>query len=85
MIGGHFDLSVGAIVGLSGWAMYLFGQELGLPPAVTVFCSLGLGTMLGFLNGIIQVNTGLSSFIVTLATALMYRGSSRCRPAAFPW
>jgi simple sugar transport system permease protein len=84
MIGGHFDLSVGAIVGLSGWAMYLFGQELGLPPAVTVSCALGLGTMLGFLNGIIQVSTGLSSFIVTLATALMYRGFLTMQTSGFP-
>jgi simple sugar transport system permease protein len=34
MIAGHFDLSVGTIVGLSGWAMYYFGNQLGLPPIV---------------------------------------------------
>ena len=32
MIAGHFDLSVGTIVGLTGWAMYYFGNVLGLPP-----------------------------------------------------
>ena len=84
MIGGHFDLSVGAIVGLSGWAMFLFGQQLGFPPAVTVLCALLFGTLLGFINGVIQVNTGLSSFIVTLATALMYRGFLTMQTSGFP-
>ena len=36
MIAGHFDLSVGTIVGLTGWAMYYFGNVLGLPPVVTI-------------------------------------------------
>ena len=43
MIAGHFDLSVGAIVGLTGWAMYYFGNVLGLPPVVTLLGALGFG------------------------------------------
>lgn len=84
MIGGHFDLSVGAIVGLTGWAMHLFGEELGLPPTLTVVCSLSFGALLGVVNGIIQVKTGLSSFIVTLATALTFRGVLTMQTSGFP-
>ena len=62
MIGGHFDLSVGTIVGLTGWAMYYFGNELSLPPIVTILCTLVFGTLLGALNGIIHVRTGLPSW-----------------------
>src|SRR5258708_39000097 len=47
MIAGHFDLSVGTIVGLTGRAMYYFGNDLGLPPIVTILCTLALGTLLG--------------------------------------
>jgi simple sugar transport system permease protein len=71
MIGGHFDLSVGTIVGLSGWAMYYFGNVLGLPPAPTIICTLAVGAMLGAINGVIQVLSGLPSFIITLATSLV--------------
>jgi simple sugar transport system permease protein len=84
MIGGHFDLSVGTIVGLTGWAMYYFGNELGLPPILTILCTLLFGTLLGALNGILQVRTGLPSFIITLATSLVYRGVLTMKTSGFP-
>ncbi|MBV8797680.1 MAG: ATP-binding cassette domain-containing protein, partial [Hyphomicrobiales bacterium] len=84
MIAGHFDLSVGAIVGLTGWAMYYFGNVLGLPPILTILCTLVVGTLLGALNGVIQVRTGLPSFIITLATSLVYRGVLTMNTSGFP-
>ena len=84
MIAGHFDLSVGTIVGLTGWAMYEFGNVLGLPPIVTILCSVAFGALLGALNGVIQVRTGLPSFIITLATSLVYRGLLTMSTSGFP-
>jgi simple sugar transport system permease protein len=84
MIAGHFDLSVGTIVGLTGWAMFYFGNVLGLPPILTILCALGVGTLLGALNGAIQVRTGLPSFIITLATSLVYRGILTMNTSGFP-
>jgi simple sugar transport system permease protein len=84
MIAGHFDLSVGTIVGLTGWAMYYFGNVLGLPPILTILCTLAVGTLLGALNGVIQVRTGLPSFIITLATSLVYRGILTMNTSGFP-
>ena len=84
MIAGHFDLSVGTIVGLTGWAMFYFGNVLGLPPILTILCALGVGTLLGALNGVIQVRTGLPSFIITLATSLVYRGILTMNTSGFP-
>lgn len=84
MIAGYFDLSVGAIVGLTGWGMYYFGNVLGLPPIVTVGCALAFGAGLGAINGVIQVATGLPSFIITLATALVYRGILTMLTSGFP-
>ena len=84
MIAGHFDLSVGTIVGLTGWAMYYFGNVLGLPPILTILCTLGFGTLLGAINGVIQVRTGLPSFIITLATSLVYRGVLTMNTSGFP-
>src|ERR1700722_17523363 len=84
MIAGHFDLSVGTIVGLSGWAMYYFGNQLGLPPILTILCTLAFGALLGAVNGVIQVRSGLPSFIITLATSLVYRGILTMTTSGFP-
>ncbi len=84
MIAGHFDLSVGTIVGLTGWAMYYFGNVLGLPPIFTIVFTLAFGAFLGSINGIIQVRTGLPSFIITLATSLVYRGILTMQTSGFP-
>ncbi|MDB5528126.1 MAG: inner-rane translocator [Devosia sp.] len=84
MIAGHFDLSVGTVVGLTGWALYYFGNVLGLPPALTLVCALAFGAALGAINGIIQVKTGLPSFIITLATSLIYRGILTMQTSGFP-
>jgi simple sugar transport system permease protein len=84
MIAGHFDLSVGAIVGLTGWAMYYFGNVLGLPPILTILSTLAFGALLGAVNGVIQVRTGLPSFIITLATSLVYRGLLTMSTSGFP-
>jgi ribose/xylose/arabinose/galactoside ABC-type transport system permease subunit/ABC-type branched-subunit amino acid transport system ATPase component len=84
MIAGHFDLSVGTIVGLTGWAMYYFGNVLGLPPVATILGTLAFGALLGAVNGVIQVRTGLPSFIITLATSLVYRGVLTMNTSGFP-
>ena len=84
MIAGHFDLSVGAIVGLTGWAMYYFGNVLGLPPILTILSTLAFGALLGAVNGVIQVRTSLPSFIITLATSLVYRGLLTMSTSGFP-
>ena len=84
MIAGQFDLSVGTIVGLTGWAMYYFGNHLSLPAIVTILCTLAFGTLLGAINGIILVRTGLPSFIITLASSLVYRGILTMNTSGFP-
>jgi simple sugar transport system permease protein len=84
MIGGQFDLSVGAIVGLTSWSMYLFGQQLALPPELAILAALAFGTGLGLVNGVVVVRTGLASFIVTLATAMVYRGALTMQTAGMP-
>jgi simple sugar transport system ATP-binding protein len=64
--------------------MFYFGNVLGLPPILTILCALAVGTLLGALNGVIQVQTGLPSFIITLATSLVYRGILTMNTSGFP-
>ncbi len=86
MIGGQFDLSVGAIVGMTGWSLYFFGDpsQMNLRPELAIICALGFGTGLGLINGLLVVKTGLASFIVTLATAMVLRGWLTMNTSGFP-
>ncbi|MBI1282626.1 MAG: hypothetical protein GC179_31150 [Anaerolineaceae bacterium] len=80
MISGEFDLSVGSLLGVGGLMFMglLTGQ---FPPGIQPMHPILAGIIstafvcfLGFLNGFILIRTQIPSFIVTLATLLMYRG-----------
>lgn len=72
MISGEFDLSVGSLLAISG---YIYGSfcVAGQPFLGLVF-ALIVPAILGAVNGIILVRTGIPSFIVTLGTKYFYRG-----------
>lgn len=80
MISGEFDLSVGSVLGIGG--LTFLGLITGqfprgitpLDPFLALIVTLLLCGFLGFVNGFLLVRTGIPSFIVTLATLLMYRG-----------
>lgn len=83
MIGGHIDLSIGAVVGISSYmAVYL--TTLGLPPAIAFAGALAFSALLGLINGLLVVRTGLSSFIVTLGTMNVFRGLLTAWTGGFP-
>ena len=70
---GGMNLAVGSIgvcVAMATAGM----QAAGMPLAVSIVGGLACGTALGGINGIIVVRTGLSSFMVTLATMSIYFG-----------
>lgn len=74
IITGGLNLSVGAIgVGAAmfgGWLMEAFG----LPWIPGVAGGLAMGAVLGAVNGVIIVRSGLHSFIITLATMSVFFG-----------
>ncbi len=80
MISGEFDLSVGSMLGTGG--LMFMGLITGqfppgitpLHPVVAAVVTIAFICFLGFLNGFLLVRTQIPSFIVTLATLLMYRG-----------
>ncbi|MCH8327127.1 MAG: ABC transporter permease [Candidatus Marinimicrobia bacterium] len=76
MIGGEFDLSIGSTIGLTGMAMAMLTVEAGVPLPISMIIALALALAIGFLNGYIVVRSGLPSFIVTLATLFIIRGST---------
>jgi ribose transport system permease protein len=74
IIGGGFDLSTGAIFGVAsvsaGW-IAINGN-----PILAILAAPLIGMLLGSLNGIIITAFNVHSFLVTLATSLVYRGLS---------
>ena len=72
MISGEFDLSVGSTMAVGG---YLYGGlSMAGQPFLGLVLALIVPTLLGALNGVILVWTGIPSFIVTLGTKYFYRG-----------
>lgn len=74
MIGGEFDLSAGAMTGFSGLVVGVLTTEYGLNIWVAIVVSLALCLMIGAINGILVMRTGLPSFIVTLGTFFVLQG-----------
>lgn len=83
MIGGQFDLSIGPVIGLTSFVAVFLTNNLHLPSPVGFACALVFAVLLGAVNGLIVVRTGLHSFIVTLGTMMIFRGLLTAEPADF--
>ena len=84
MIGGHFDLSVGAVLGLTSFVSVTLMRDFGLPPYVAAPAAVAVGACLGAINGAIVVRFRIHSFVVTLGTMLIWRGVTIALTGGFP-
>lgn len=74
IITGGIDLSVGSILGLVAILMGVFWKNLGLPLPVAIGFAMCLGTLAGFMNGVIITRFNVPPLIATLGTLALYRG-----------
>lgn len=74
MIGGAFDISVGAIVGLCGVVFSILVVKFNFPIIVAVIITLLLGVIIGIANGVMVTIIRIPAFIATLATMSICRG-----------
>ena len=74
MIGGEFDLSAGAMWGTTGLTTGILMTEYELNVWLAILASLVLAIIIGVLNGLLVMRTGLPSFIVTLGTFFVLQG-----------
>lgn len=78
MISGEFDLSVGSTFGATA-LIFILAMTEGvwffppMPAIPAMILALAFAALLGLINGIIFIRTGIPSFIVTLGTLLAYR------------
>ncbi len=75
IVAGVFDLSVGAIVSVSGVAAGKIAISTG-SPALGLAAGALTGLGLGVFNGIVIHLTRINSFIGTLATSIVYAGAA---------
>lgn len=76
MITGEYDLSVGSVYTLAGYSMALL-YAAGASAVVALLVTLVIGIMIGTINGLITVKTGIPSFIATVGSMLLVRGLVR--------
>jgi rhamnose transport system permease protein len=74
IVTGGIDLSVGSILGLSAIMLGVFWKNLGLPLEGAIVLTLVVGTVAGFLNGLIITRFRFPPLIATLGTLALYRG-----------
>jgi len=83
MIAGEFDLSVGSVLGVSGM-IFAITATAGIPHIVGLLLALGAAAIIGLLNGVVVVRTGVPSFIITLGSMMLWRGVILAVTGGFP-
>ncbi len=72
---GGIDLSVGSVVALSSVTIGYVAITLNAPIVLTILAGLAVGLVVGTLNGVLTVRTGVPSFIITLGMLGLARGT----------
>ncbi len=73
IITGEIDVSVGAIVGISATVVGSMIRD-GQPWMLAIAAGMGIGTLIGFINGFGVVTLRIPSIIMTLGTSSIIRG-----------
>jgi len=71
---GQMNLSVGAIGGLAAISFAGAMEVWGLPVPLAIGLGLAVGLIAGLLNGWLVAASGISAFIITLATLYIFNG-----------
>jgi simple sugar transport system permease protein len=74
MIAGELDISIGSMIPAGSMTVAIISGYYGLPIWMGIAASLGLGVVVGLVNGILVVRTNVPSLIVTLGTLFAVAG-----------
>ena len=74
LICGHFDLSIGSVLGLTSIATASLLSKYEWPLWAAVPAGVGIGSAIGALNGFLIARLGLNALITTLGTATVITG-----------
>jgi len=74
LVCGYFDFSLGAIAATSSVLTAGMMANNDLPLGVSMAVGIGLGVLIGFVNGLLVTRFGLNSFVTTLGMATLLSG-----------
>ncbi|TNC46710.1 ABC transporter permease [Rubellimicrobium rubrum] len=74
MIAGELDISIGSVIPAASMTVAIISGYFGLPLILGVAAALALGLLVGFVNGILVIRTGVPSLIVTLGSLFAVAG-----------
>lgn len=74
IITGGIDLSIGTNMTVTGVLMGMLIVKAGLPLELGVLCGVGIGALIGLLNGIMVTRMKLPPFIATLGMQMVTKG-----------
>lgn len=74
MISGGIDLSIGSQVILTNVLLAIMMVDWKLPPGVAIPLILGVGIILGAINGLLSIALKVHPLIITLGTAAIFKG-----------
>lgn len=71
---GDLDVSVAAVLTLSSMVVGILNVNAGWPIGLAVLAALGLGALVGAINGVIITTFGIDPLIITLGTSTILQG-----------
>ncbi len=74
LVGGDFDLSIGYVCSFAGLLVVGLLSDNQWPIPVAVLAVIGVGVVIGVVNGLIVSKIGVNAFIATLGTGTMVVG-----------
>lgn len=84
LVAGEFDLSVGSVAGLSAVVAAKLMTAAALPVTVGILGGIGVGALIGLLNGLIVVRLGIPAFIQTLGMLFIGQGLIQVVTGGYP-
>lgn len=74
MIAGELDISIGSMIPAGSMTVAIISGYYGMPIWLGIAASLGLGALVGLINGYLVIRTNVPSLIVTLGTLFAVAG-----------
>ncbi|MFS2151942.1 ABC transporter permease [Rhizobium sp. Rhizsp42] len=74
MIAGELDISIGSMIPAGSMTVAIISGYYGMPIWLGIAASLGLGVLVGLINGYLVIRTNVPSLIVTLGTLFAVAG-----------
>jgi simple sugar transport system permease protein len=74
MISGEIDISIGAMIPAGAMTTAIISGYYELPMVFGIVGALGIGVIVGLVNGILAVRTNVPTLIITLATLVAMQG-----------